>query len=155
MSAQSTRPLTRRRLIVVAGGAALGLPLRLQAQAATAPDDALQAAVRAWAAGQPVQAGRVQFDIAPLVENGNAVPIVVRVDAAPGSVREIVVFNQRNPQREVASFTLGPASGRAEVATRMRLATSQQLVALARLADGSLWSGHVDVIVTLAACIES
>jgi sulfur-oxidizing protein SoxY len=54
----------------------------------------------------------------------------------------------------VASFGLGPHNASARVATRIRLATSQKLVAIARLSDGSHWSGEVDVIVTLAACIE-
>ena len=74
--------------------------------------------------------------------------------SAAEHVTEIALFNQRNPQRDVARFHLGPHSGRAEVATRIRLATSQRLVALARLNDGSVWRHQVDVLVTLAACIE-
>ena len=73
---------------------------------------------------------------------------------AADHVVEIVVFNERNPQRDVVRFSLTPASGMAQVQTRIRLATSQQLVALARMRDGSQWSHHVDVLVTLAACIE-
>lgn len=143
-------PLTRRPLLA----AALGLALAPSARA-LAPE--LQTAVRAWAGSTLPREGRVKLDIAPLVENGNAVPIRVTVESpmsAAAHVQEIVVFNERNPQRDVARFTLGPASGRAEVATRIRLATSQQLVALARFNDGSVWSHSVDVIVTLAACIE-
>ena len=75
--------------------------------------------------------------------------------SATDRVTEIIVFNERNPQRDVVRFAFGPASPRAEVATRIRLATSQQLVALARLADGSQWMHAVDVVVTLAACIEN
>ena len=118
----------------------------------------LQQMVDRWADGQPVREGKVRLEIAELVENGNAVPITVRVDSpmsATDRVQEIIVFNERNPQRDVLRASFGPASGRAEVSTRIRLATSQQLVALARLADGSQWSHRVDVIVTLAACIES
>ena len=70
-------------------------------------------------------------------------------------VRRIAVFNERNPQRDVVVFTLGPRAGRARVATRIRLATSQKLVAVAQLSDGSWWQHGVDVIVTLAACVES
>jgi sulfur-oxidizing protein SoxY len=113
---------------------------------------------RRWANGVAITEGRVTLAVAPLVENGNTVPITVRVDSAmteADHVTEIIVFNEKNPQRDVARFTLSPANGRAQVSTRIRLATSQQLVALARLRDGSLWSQHVDVIVTLAACIES
>lgn len=150
-----SRLLPRRRLLGAAAGLGLALQWRPVAAAATAPG--LLAVQRQWAAGKPVTEGRVLLDIAPLVENGNAVPIRVLVDSpmtAADHVVEIVVFNERNPQRDVARFSLTPASGRAQVQTRIRLATSQQLVALARLRDGSQWSHHVDVLVTLAACIE-
>jgi sulfur-oxidizing protein SoxY len=123
---------------------------------ATAPD--LAAAVAAFAGGAQVHAGRVTLDVAPLVENGNTVPIAVNV-ASPMSeadhVQAIAVFNERNPQRDVAIFRLGPRAGRATVATRIRLATSQKLVAVAQMSDGSFWSHTVDVIVTLAACVET
>ncbi len=117
----------------------------------------LQQMVDRWAGGQPVREGKVRLQIAELVENGNAVPITVRVDSpmsATDRVEEIIVFNEHNPQRDVLRASFGPSSGRAEISTRIRLATSQQLVALARLADGSQWSHRVEVIVTLAACIE-
>ena len=69
-------------------------------------------------------------------------------------VQTIAIFNERNPQREVANFRLGPRAGSAAVSTRIRLATSQKLVAVAGLSDGTYWSHSVDVIVALAACIE-
>jgi sulfur-oxidizing protein SoxY len=125
--------------------------------AARAAEPTLEAAVRAWAAGATPRDGRVRLEIAELVENGNAVPLTVRVDSpmtAADHVVEIALFNQRNPQRDIARFTLGPASGRAEVSVRIRLATSQQIVALARLSDGSVWQQRVDILVTLAACVE-
>ncbi len=154
--AHPPRPARRRWLGAAAGGLVLLLPGRAaHAVSAASTLDEMQ---RHWAGGLPVTEGRVTLDIAPLVENGNAVPITVRM-ASPMSatdrVQEIIVFNQRNPQRDVVRFTFGPASARAEGSARIRLATSQQLVALARLADGSLWSHHVDVVVTLAACVES
>ena len=74
--------------------------------------------------------------------------------SAADHVQAIAIFNERNPQRDVAVFTLGPRAGKAEVATRMRLATSQRLAAVARLSDGSCWQHRVDVVVTLASCIE-
>jgi sulfur-oxidizing protein SoxY len=69
-------------------------------------------------------------------------------------VTDIAIFNERNPQRDVARFMLGPRAGKAAVSTRIRLATSQKLVAVAKLNDGTFWSHSVDVVVTLAACIE-
>jgi len=147
--------LPRRRLLGAAAG--LGLALQWRPVAAVSAAPTLRAVELQWAGGRPVTEGRVRFDIAPLVENGNAVPISVQVDSpmtAADHVQEIVVYNERNPQRDVARFTLGPANGVAQVQTRIRLATSQQLVALARMSDGSQWSHHVDVLVTLAACVE-
>ncbi len=151
----SHRP-SRRQLLATAGSG--WLLLQVQPALAVSATETLQQMVRAWAAGRPVTEGRVVFEVQPLVENGNAVPIRVRVDSpmTPADhVQEIVVFNERNPQREVVRAAFGPACGRAQLDTRIRLATSQRLVALARLSDGSQWSASVDVLVTLAACIES
>jgi sulfur-oxidizing protein SoxY len=135
----------------------LGLGATVLVRPAAATQQELTQAMAAFAAGARIQTGRVFLDVAQLVDNGNAVPATVTVDSpmSPGDhVTAIAIFNERNPQRDVARFSLTPASGKAEVQTRIRLATSQQLVALARLRDGSQWSHHVDVLVTLAACIE-
>jgi sulfur-oxidizing protein SoxY len=99
----------------------------------------------------------VQVDIPELVENGNAVPVTVQVDSpmsAADHVVAIALFTGRNPLPEVAEFRLGPANGVARVSTRIRLATSQKVVAAARMADGRVRTRHVDVLVTLAACVE-
>lgn len=153
---------SRRHALAVTVLAAAWPAVRAQPPAATTttatlPEPDLDAAVRAWSGPATPRDGRVAIEIAELVENGNVVPMTVRVDSpmtAVDHVQEIAVFNQRNPQRGVARFWLGPDSGRAEVSTRIRLATSQQLVALARMSDGSVWQQRVDVLVTLAACIE-
>lgn len=124
---------------------------------AFATSSEMQAAIRGYTHGAPVNVGKVLLDVSPLVENGNAVPITVSVQSpmsAAEHVSGIAVFNDRNPQRDVVRFTLGPRAGRALVSTRIRLATSQQLVAVARLNDGTYWSHAVDVLVTLAACLE-
>jgi sulfur-oxidizing protein SoxY len=69
-------------------------------------------------------------------------------------VKTIHVFTEKNPQPWVASFHLGPRAGRAVVSTRIRLADSQTVTAIAEMSDGSFWSQDVNVIVTLAACTE-
>ena len=150
------RTTDRRRLLLLAAGTAW-LSLQARPAAAVSAPDSLQQMIARWAAGNPVTEGRVRFEVPPLVENGNAVPISVQVDSAmtvASHVQEIVVFNERNPQRDVVRAVFGPASGRAQLDTRIRLATSQRLVALASFNDGSQWSAQVDVLVTLAACIE-
>ena len=140
-----------RRQTLLAG---LGLVLSWRAVATPAEMDA---EVRAFSGGAPVREGRLNFEIAPLVENGNTVPITLAVDSpmtASDHVQAIAVFNGGNPQPQVAVFRLGPRAGKAVVNTRIRLATSQTLTAVARLSDGSHWSRTVDVVVTLAACVE-
>lgn len=120
------------------------------------PDD-MTRALKAYAGGSVIQEGRVKLDIASLVENGNTVPITVTVQSPmsmTNHVTGIAVFNERNPQTEVVKFTLGHSAGRASVSTRIRLATSQKLVAVARMNDGTFWSHSVDVMVTIAACLE-
>lgn len=121
------------------------------APAVRAAEPSLEAAVRAWAGTGTPREGRVTIEIAELVENGNAVPITLR---AEGPVAELALFNERNPQRDIVRARFGPLAGPALLSTRIRLATSQRLVALARLPDGSVWQRQVDVLVTLAACVE-
>ena len=70
-------------------------------------------------------------------------------------VKAIHVFNERNPQPNVVGVRLGPRAGRATLTTRIRLADSQTVTAIAELSDGSFWSDSVQVIVTLPACAET
>jgi sulfur-oxidizing protein SoxY len=130
--------------------------LPLAATSAQATPESLQAAITAYTGGAPVRDGRVAIELAELVENGNAVPLAVQVQgAAADQLRSIAVFTSHNPQPEVAVFHFSPrVAGRARVDTRIRLATSQRVLALATLADGSVWRAQVDVLVTLAACVE-
>lgn len=144
---------TRRRLLAAGAGLVAWLVVR---PAAAAPDD-LAAAIRAYTAGADVRPGRVTIDVPKLVDNGNSVPLVVSVESPmtpTDHVTAIAIFNERNPERDVARFALGPRSGLARVSMRIRLATSQRLVAVARTSDGAYWSDAIDVVVVLAACIE-
>lgn len=144
--------LTRRHALAVSL-----LPV-LSAPAARATPEALAAAIRTYVGDARVQNGRVGIELAELVENGNTVPLGLSVQSpmTPADhVKSLAVFTERNPQPEVAVFHFSPRSGRARVDTRIRLATSQPLVAVAKMSDGSCWQHQVDVIVTLAACVES
>ncbi|MES2510577.1 MAG: SoxY-related AACIE arm protein [Pseudomonadota bacterium] len=150
----NTRPTPTRRK-VLAGAAALGASVVLRPAAAAAGD--LEVAVATYANRAPIKVGRVKIDIAELVDNGNVVPINVTVTSpmtAADHVKSIAIFNEKNPQRDVARFELGPRAGKASVSTRMRLAATQKLVAVAHMSDGSYWSHTVDVIVTVVACVE-
>jgi sulfur-oxidizing protein SoxY len=145
---------TRREFFSLAGGAAV-LAVTLRPAEATPP--MLASAIRNVVGTATVQTGKVKLEIPPLVENGNTVPMTVSVAspmAPEDHVRSIHVFNEKNPQPNIGNFYLGPQAGRAQVSTRIRLADSQKVVAIARLSDDSFWSASVDVVVTLAACTE-
>jgi sulfur-oxidizing protein SoxY len=141
------QPASRREFLWAAGGAAgLGL-LGLVVRHAEATPAAMQEA----------SPGRVKLELPPLVENGNTVPLAVSVESAmteADHVRAIHVFTEKNPQPDVVGFRFGPRAGRASVSTRVRLADTQAVVAIAELSDGSFWSATVNVVVTLAACLE-
>ena len=146
---------TRRTFLTASVGVAASVLVR--PSALLAQSDPLTAAARVYAGAATLREGRVKLDIAPLVDNGNSVPIEITVESPMSEADHVVgiaVFNEKNPQRDVAQFTLSPRSGRARVATRIRLATTQKLMVVARMNDGSCWTHTVDVLVTLAACIE-
>jgi sulfur-oxidizing protein SoxY len=147
------RHLGRRRFLAGAGGVlALGLlPERASAQAAL--DPLVQSVTR----GAPVRRGRVKLDLPVLADNGSSIPLKVSVESpmtAHDHVRAIHVLSERNPERHMATFHLGPRAGRAEIATRVRLAGDQRLIAVAELADGSFWMDVAEVVVTLPSCVD-
>ena len=150
---------SRREFLRTAGGVAAGIGLSavVAVAAARATPAAMEEAIRKVVGSGRVSPGRVTLELPPLVENGNTVPLTVRVESPmtdADHVRAIHVFTEKNPQPEVVSFHLGPRAGRASVATRIRLADTQTVVAISELSDGSFWSDRATVVVTLAACLE-
>jgi sulfur-oxidizing protein SoxY len=155
---QGQRASTRRRFLGLAGSTAVigALPI-VSVRPVEATPEMMAAAIRTVVGGAVVQTGKVKLDIPPLVENGNSVPMTVSVASpmtANDFVKSIHVFNEKNPQPNLGNFYLGPRAGRAQVSTRVRLADSQKITAIAHLSDGSFWSVTADVVVTLAACTE-
>lgn len=137
--------LPRRTLLLIALSPALASPALLQQ------------AVLKFTQGRPVQQGKVGLQVPELVENGNAVPVTVSVTASGAGTERVLrmlLLAELNPLPEVMEVQFGPYAGRPELSTRIRLATSQTLVALAEMADGSIWQQQARVIVTLAACVE-
>jgi sulfur-oxidizing protein SoxY len=143
----------RRFLQAMAGAAALPwLPTAAHA------DNDLQPLIAKIAGGRAVEAGRVQLEIPPLADNGHSVPLKIVVESpmtAADHVRSITLLSERNPRPLMATYHLGPRSGKAVVATRVRLNGTQRLVALAQLSDGSVWSGSAEVVVTESACLDA
>ena len=145
---------TRRDFIALAGSAAIFAVTLRPAEATPAT---LAAAIRNVVGAEPVKTGKVKLDVPPLVENGNTVPMTVSVAspmAPEDHVKSIHVFNEKNPQPNIANFYLSPQSGRAQVSTRIRLADTQKVVAIARLSDDTFWQVTTEIVVTLAACTE-
>lgn len=107
--------------------------------------------------GRPLREGGVTLDVPVLADNGLLVPARVLVDSPmteADHVTHLYLLAQRNPVTQMAVFHMGPWTGRAEVATRLRLAGSQKVVALARLSDGSFRWRQADIIVTESACVD-
>jgi sulfur-oxidizing protein SoxY len=152
--------MERRDFLRTAGGAAAGIGLSAVIAvrpARATPPVATQEAIRKVVGSARVTKGKVTLDIPPLIENGNTVPLTVSVESpmtAADHVKAIHVFTEKNPQPDVVAFHLGPRAGRAKVATRIRLANSQTVVAICELSNGTFWSDSADVVVTLAACLE-
>ena len=160
MSEQSGMPqATRRQFLVDAACVAGGLVLVpvVAAGPARATPATMRTAMKNVVGEATVRKGKVTIDLPPLIENGNTVSLTVAVDSpmtAADHVKAVHVFNEKNPQPNVVSIHLGPRAGKASVATRIRLADSQKVVAIAEMSDGSFWSDEAEVVVTLAACLE-
>ncbi len=145
--------MKRSEFLKTLGGLALAVVLR----PAGATPAGMREAIRKVVGSAAVKPGRVTLDLPPLSENGHTVPLAVRVESPMSEadhVRAIHVFAEKNPLPNVISARLGPRAGRAELVTRIRLADTQTVIAVAELSDGSFWSASTDVIVTLAACAE-
>ncbi len=144
---------TRRAFVLGAGGAAVSLV----AVPAAATPQSMAEAIRVAFGDNPIRDGKVTVTLPEITENGNSVSLSVEVECAmteEDHVRAIHVFSEENPLPDVARYYLNARSGRARVTTRIRLADSQSIVAVAAMSDGTLWSGSAKTIVTLAACVD-
>ena len=107
--------------------------------------------------GASIKDGKVTLTIPPLVENGNLVVLKVGVDSpmtANDYVKAIHVIAEANPSPNIFTVYLTPRSGTANITTRVRLADSQTVWAIAQMSNGSFWRGSADTLVTLSACTE-
>ncbi len=155
MSDRETKPgLSRREILATAGVAALvGLGAG-PGRARAAPADA-RAALDALIGGRKAQQGRVVIELPEIAENGNTVPLSVAVAGAMTAsnyVKSIHVAAEGNPRPDVASFHFTARSGKARVATRMRLLKTQNVIAVAEMSDGSLFEASRQVKVTIGGC---
>lgn len=145
--------LTRRTILTGAGAGAFALAMPFPALGETEDADR---AIRDLFGDGELNEGRVTVKVPPIAENGNSVSISVSVDSPmtdADHVKRIAIISPRNPIATVANFELGPRAGKAAVSTRIRMAGTQRIRAVAEMSDGSLWVGSASTVVTLAACI--
>lgn len=154
-SRRSDAGLDRRRVVV--GAAAGALVAALPGRAAAETSQELAQLISRVTEGVVPERARITLDIPPLVENGNSVDTRIVVESPmteADHVRWIHLIAEKNPFPDMARFHLSPRSGRAEVATTLRLAQSQKVTALAALSDGRFVMADADIVVTLSACID-
>jgi len=151
---------TRREFLIVAAASA-ALPATAKAQVdpnlVANRKAAFQAALKQIVGDAKVTHGRVKLTLPPLIDNGNSVPLSVAVESPmteADHVKAIHVLTEKNPLPDVVGIALGPRAGRASFATRVRLADTQTVTAIAQMSDGSFWSDAAEVVVTLSACLE-
>jgi len=153
--------MTTRREFLVLAAASVAVPAAVKAQVdpnlASNRKAAFQEALRKVVGDAKVQRGRVKLQLPPLIDNGNSVPLSVAVESPmtdADHVKAIHVLTEKNPLPDVVSVRLSPRAGRASLATRVRLADTQTVTAIAQMSDGSFWSDSAEVVVTLSACLE-
>jgi sulfur-oxidizing protein SoxY len=131
--------------------AVVGLPV-VRSDAAT---EALDAAIAEFTGGAEMAEGRIRLSTPEIAENGNTVPIEVDVDSdmTPESyVESVIVLADGNPNPGVVTFHFSPASGAAVAKTRIRLAKTQNVIAVAKMNDGSFYRASNEVKVTIGGC---
>lgn len=136
--------LTRRQWMMIGAGAAVAAGLA-PLGAGAAPMDA---ALDAFTGGGAITDGGVDLTTPEIAENGNTVPIEIN---APGA-KSVAIFAEGNPEAEVATFSFGPLAGSREAKTRIRLATTQNVIAVAEMEDGSFARVAKEVKVTIGGC---
>jgi sulfur-oxidizing protein SoxY len=143
----------RRQILVTSIGAVAAAAWAGSVVPAAANDSA--DLIKAFSGGKTPAAGKVKIDMPEIAENGNTVPMTIQVDSPmteQSYVKDVLVVADGNPRGGVVTFHFSPASGVAEANTRIRLAKSQKIIAVARMNDGSLFTTSKDVKVTIGGC---
>ena len=144
--------LSRRHVLAGSAGAlAIAAFGAAPAQAANNAQDL----IKAFTGGKPATEAKVKLDLPEIAENGNTVPMTVTVESPmteASHVTEVLVLADGNPNAGVATFHFSPASGVAEANTRIRLAATQDVIAVAKMNDGSFYTASKQVKVTIGGC---
>jgi sulfur-oxidizing protein SoxY len=149
-----TMTITRRQTLFVGAAAIAAAALGQAATPAFAANNLDEMAKKFTGGAAPVE-GKVKLDLPEIAENGNTVPITVSVDSPMTDadyVKEVIVLADGNPNAGIATFHFNPASGVAEANTRIRLANTQNIVAIAKTNDGKFYTAKKQVKVTIGGC---
>ncbi len=148
-----TRQVGRRELIAMFGaGAVAAMGIGLFPRDAAADAKAVDAAIMKATGGKKTQSGKIKLDLPQIAENGNTVPITAEVEGDAGSVKTLHLWADKNPNPDIASFHFTPANGKAKVSTRIRLAKTQNIVAVAEMSDGTMYMAKSEIKVTIGGC---
>jgi sulfur-oxidizing protein SoxY len=146
--------LSRRQVFGVGAGAFASIIWGAAFSPALAANDSGDL-IKAFTGGKQPTEGKVKLDLPEIAENGNTVPMTVLVDSpmtAQSYVAEVLVVGDGNPRGGMATFHFSPLSGVAEANTRIRLAATQTVTAIAKMNDGALFMGAKQVKVTIGGC---
>ncbi|WP_099866092.1 thiosulfate oxidation carrier protein SoxY [Pararhizobium haloflavum] len=147
--------MNRRQMMAATAGAAAFVATGFRISPARATPEATQEAIDAFTGGAKPETGRITLDAPEIAENGNTVPISVSVESdmtEESYVEEVSLFAEGNPEAHVATFKFSPMSGSADATTRIRLASSQNVIAVAKMNDGSVFMDTKEVKVTIGGC---
>jgi sulfur-oxidizing protein SoxY len=147
--------LTRRQALALSAGAAALAAAGLDATAAFADAALTEKSLMEFTGGKKPETGKVTLTTPEIAENGNTVPISVSVDSPmteKNYVQSVMLLADGNPNPGVATFNFTPMSGQASATTRMRLAKTQNVLAIAKMNDGSVYMDKKQVKVTIGGC---
>ncbi|MFK7901507.1 MAG: thiosulfate oxidation carrier protein SoxY [Nitratireductor sp.] len=147
--------ITRRSALGLGAGVFAFALTGMKVQLANASAEKTDAAIKAFTGGAEMMSGGVNLTTPEIAENGNTVPIGVSVDSpmsADDYVESVAIYAAGNPNPEVVTFNFTPASGVAEAKTRIRLAGTQDVVAVAKMSTGKFVMAKNQVKVTIGGC---
>jgi len=150
----SMRLLSRRTALALSASSAALSFIGLSEQASAAAKEAADMIAK-FTGGKTAEQGKVSIELPEIAENGNTVPLSVSVEApmsAENYVSDILVVADGNPNPGVATFQFSPLSGKAEASTRIRLATTQNIIAIAKTSKGEFFTSQKLVKVTIGGC---
>ena len=145
---------SRREVLALGAGTAALVLIGEVAPAAATPQEAAEVIAK-FTGGKAAEKGKISIDLPEIAENGNTVPLTITVESpmtADDHVSEIMVVGDGNPRPGVATFHLTPLAGKAAAQTRIRLATTQNIVVVAKTSKGALYTAQKLVKVTIGGC---